>query len=362
MREVLDVVKAMGTQMLAFTQAFTPLVNSSVGQVTPAQATAQATQRAAQTAGTAAGVAQAAAQVARTAARTVEDRATVEADVMEINPPVRPVRRVDYLSLLAHISKLGMKQFAGSFDPIESDEWRSRLARNFSSTLGPEEYKKDIAVHFLEGDAHNWWLALDKRTNGTIEHFSDFEVEFNHKYFPAEAWDRLESQFLDFSQGRMTVREYEEMFNWLRRYVGKELEEETVQIRRFVRGLRVELQTYCSVGHFKTVSELVERMAMVETNLDEEAKQRSRSHASTGGSGSDRKRKRDTSEEGKTSSGRPECSKCGRRHGGECWKAMGACTRCGKMDHAARDCPGPEQGRRQGSSGGDTRGCHHCGK
>ncbi|KAF3606595.1 hypothetical protein DY000_02050083 [Brassica cretica] len=62
MREVLDVVKAMGTQMLAFTRALTPLVNSFVGQVTPAQATAQETRRAAQTAGTAAGVAQAAAQ------------------------------------------------------------------------------------------------------------------------------------------------------------------------------------------------------------------------------------------------------------------------------------------------------------
>ena len=246
-------------------------MNSSVGQVTPAQATAQATQRAAQTAGTAAGVAQAAARVARTAARTVEDRATVEADVMEIDPPARPDRRVDYLSLLAHISKLGTKQFAGSTDPIESDEWRSRLARNFSSTCCPEEYKMDIAVHFLEGDAHNWWLALDKRTNGSIERFSDFEVEFNHKYFPAEAWDRLESQFLDLTQGRMSVREYEEKFNRLRRYVGKELEEETVQIRRFVRGLRVELRTYCSVGHFQTVSELVERMAMVETNLAEEA-------------------------------------------------------------------------------------------
>ena len=181
--QVMDVVKAMGTQMLAFTQAFTPFVNSSVGQITPAQATVQATQRAARTAGTAAGVARAAAQVARTAARTVEDRATVEAEVMEIDPPARPVRRVDYLSLLAHISKL----FAGSSDPIEADEWRSSLAQNFSSTRCPEEYKKDIALHFLEGDAHNWWLALDKRTNGTIERFSDFEVEFNHKYFPAEA-------------------------------------------------------------------------------------------------------------------------------------------------------------------------------
>ncbi|KAF3581027.1 hypothetical protein DY000_02031004 [Brassica cretica] len=44
--------------------------------------------------------------------------------------------------------------------------------------------------------------------------------------------------------------------------------------------------------------------------------------------GGDQKRKRDQVEEGKTSSGRPECPKCGRYHGGECWKATGACTRC----------------------------------
>ncbi|XP_033139417.1 uncharacterized protein LOC117131108 [Brassica rapa] len=197
---------------------------------------------------------------------------------MEIDPPARPVRRVYYLSLLAHISKLGTKQFA-------------------------EEYRKDIAVHFLEGDAHNWLFALDKRTNGTIERFSDFDVEFNHKYFPAEAWDRLESQFLDMTQGRMTVREYKEKFNRL--------------------------------NDMWIVSELVDRMAMVETNLAEEAKLKSRGHTASSGSRSDRKGKRDTAEGGKASSDRPECPSCGRHHGGECWKAKGACTHCGKMGHFA---------------------------
>ncbi|KAF2590332.1 hypothetical protein F2Q70_00039025 [Brassica cretica] len=61
MREVLDAVKTMGTLMLALTRAFTPLANSSVGQVTPAQTTAQAARRIAQTAGTAAQVVQTAA-------------------------------------------------------------------------------------------------------------------------------------------------------------------------------------------------------------------------------------------------------------------------------------------------------------
>ena len=167
---------------------------------------------------------------------------------------------------------------------------------------------------------------------------------------------------MDLTQGRRTVCEYEEKFKRLRRYVSKELEEETVQVRRFIRGLRVKLRTYCSVGTFHTVSELVEKMALVETNLAEEAKLKSRSHTASSGSDSDRKRKRDSTEEGRSSSGKSECSKCGRSHGGECWKAMGACTRCVKMDHATRDCPIWEQSRGQGSSGGGSFHCHGCGK
>ncbi|XP_013601237.1 PREDICTED: uncharacterized protein LOC106308642 [Brassica oleracea var. oleracea] len=41
---------------------------------------------------------------------------------------------------------------------------------------------------------------------------------------------------------------------------------------------------------------------------------------------------------------------------------MGACTRCGKMDHAVRDCPGPDQSRGLGSGGGGSFHYHGCGK
>ena len=94
-------------------------------------------------------------------------------------------------------------------------------------------------VHFLEGDAQNLWLSVDKHTNGNFRDFPDFEGEFNRKYFPAEAWDWLEAKFLDFTQGRRTVREYEEEFNRLKQFVGKKLEDEAVQVRRFICGLRV---------------------------------------------------------------------------------------------------------------------------
>ena len=151
----------------------------------------------------------------------------------------------------------------GSTDPIVADEWRSRLKRNFKSTRCPEDYQRDIAVHFLEGDAHNWWLTVEKRRGDEVRSFADFEDEFNKKYFPPEAWDRLECAYLDLVQGNRMVREYDEEFNRLRRYVGRELEEEQAQVRRFIRGLRIEIRNHCLVRTFNSVSELVERAAMI---------------------------------------------------------------------------------------------------
>ena len=206
-KDLLEAMKVMGDQVAVMAQLFTPLVNSSVGQATPVV----------------------------TATPIANGPAVDTVEVIEIDPPERTVRKVDYLSLLQHISRLGTKNFSGSTDPIVADEWRSRLVRNFKSSRCPEDYKRDIAVHFLEGDAHNWWLAVDKR----LQSFTDFEDEFNRKYFPAEAWDRLEGRFLELTQGRRAIREYEEEFNRLRRFVGRELEDEKVQVRRFIRGLMI---------------------------------------------------------------------------------------------------------------------------
>lgn len=334
MKDVLTALNSMATQMTALTQAFTPLVNSSVGQST---------------------------RIPTAIPLVGAERVREAAEVVELDPePVLAVKKVDYLSVLQHITRMGTKHFQGSTDPIEADEWRSRLIRNFKSSRCPDDYKKDIAVHFLEGDAHNWWMAVDKRTAGTIERIEDFEYEFNKKYFPAEAWDRLEAKFLYLTQGRRTVREYEEEFNRLRRYVGKELEDETVQVRRFFRGLRVELRTHCSVLTFRTVSELVEKVALLETTLAEESRVKSHAHQASGSKSNDRKRKREQDDEGGKSSGfRSKCAQCGRRHEGECWKAMGACTRCGSKDHSIQSCPKMDHG--QGKSD-DGRSCFHCGK
>lgn len=112
---------------------------------------------------------------------------------------------VIYLSMLEYVSRLRTKSFKGNANPIDADEWKGRLERNFSSTCCPDDYKKDIAIHFLEGDAHNWWIAVEKCNGDCVISFVDFVVEFNKKYFPTEAWDKLETNFLDLVQGNKSV-------------------------------------------------------------------------------------------------------------------------------------------------------------
>ncbi|KAG7588696.1 Zinc finger CCHC-type [Arabidopsis suecica] len=291
--------------------------------------------------------------------------ADVDVEIVEVNLPTNSSRkRGDYLSLLAHVSKLGTKHFTGSSDPIVADEWRTRLKRNFNSTRCPEDYWKDIAIHFLEGDAHNWWLTVEKRKGDQIQSFADFEEEFNKKFFPPEAWDRLECAYLDLVQGNRTVREFDEEFNRLRRYVGRELEDEQAQVRRFIRGLRIEIRNHCLIRTFTSVSELVERAAMIEAGLEEEKRMKPEkfsSRLSQPTKPMDKKRKFDKVEDTKSDTKRGECATCGKNHSGTCWRAVGACVRCGSKDHSIQNCPRMEQGTPK-ESVNEQRTCFYCGK
>jgi len=290
--------------------------------------------------------------VADPVVQRVDNQKDDDSEVVEVNlQPNHGRKRGDYLSLLEHVSRLGTRHFMGTTDPIVADEWRSRLKRNFKSTRCPEDSQRDIAVHFLEGDAYNWWLTIEKHRGDEVRSFTDFENEFNKKYFPPEAWDRLECVYLDLVQENRTVHEYDEEFNRLRRYVGRELEEEQAQVRRFIRGLRIEIRNHCLVRTFNSVFELVERAVMIEEGIEEERylnqeKAPIRNNQPT--KLADKKRKFDKVDNTKSDAKTGECVTCGKSHSGTCRKAIGA---CGLWKQGPCDPELPENGNRtvQGS-------------
>lgn len=65
-----------------------------------------------------------------------------------------PARVPSYLKVMEHMQKLGIKFFLGNCKPVEADQWIDRMERNFLSIHCPLAYQKDIAVHYLDGDAH----------------------------------------------------------------------------------------------------------------------------------------------------------------------------------------------------------------
>lgn len=107
----------------------------------------------------------------------------------------------------------------------------------------------------------------------------------------------------------------------------------------------MELWTHCSVLTFCTVSEQVEKVALLETTLAEESRVKSHTQHSSGSTSNDQKRKRDQVDEGgKSRVSRSECAQCDRRHGGK--------------DHTIQNCPKMDQGQGKGEDG---RSCFHCG-
>ena len=56
--------------------------------------------------------------------------------------------------------------------------------------------------------------------------WANFVAEFNAKYFPKEALDRIEARFLELTQGERSVREYDREFNRHLVYAGRGMEDD----------------------------------------------------------------------------------------------------------------------------------------
>lgn len=106
---------------------------------------------------------------------------------------------LSYLRMMEQLQRIDTGYFSGGTSPEEADSWRSRVGRNFGSSRCPAEYRVDLAVHFLEGDAHLWWRSVTARRRQTDMSWADFVAEFKAKYFPQEALDRMEARFLELS-------------------------------------------------------------------------------------------------------------------------------------------------------------------
>ncbi|XP_010469984.1 PREDICTED: uncharacterized protein LOC104749960 [Camelina sativa] len=137
-------------------------------------------------------------------------------------------------------------------------------------TRCPEEFRRPVAVNFLEEDARAWWDTVVSRYRFQIVTWGIFKKEFELKYFPPESRDRLESQFLQLEQGEMTVRAYGRIFTRLRRYLYQGNDDELAMARRFFNGLRLDIRGRLHAVTYRSVEEVEERAVSVEEAIEKE--------------------------------------------------------------------------------------------
>lgn len=88
----------------------------------------------------------------------------------------------------------------------------------------------------------------------------DFLEAFNGKYFPPTAMHKMESKFQDIRQGTRNVREYGDEFNRLMRFSGHYLSDREL-VRRFLKGMKIELRNRCNLREYRDVHELIKKAA-----------------------------------------------------------------------------------------------------
>ena len=127
-----------------------------------------------------------------------------------------------------------------------------------------------MVIYYLTKDASDWWDNVEEYYMGREIDWEDFKTEFERKYFPPEAKDRLEIQFLELTQGNRKVREYEAEFTKLRKYSPYGARNEGALIQRFIRGLRADFASRLQVVMFHSLYELAEIAVNVEEGMEKE--------------------------------------------------------------------------------------------
>ena len=262
----------------------------------------------------------------------------------------RPSSPPDYLKMVTLMKKCGTVIYPRGTDPFEASTWLRNLEKNFRAIHCPDNFKKDVAIYYLTKDASDWWDNVEEYYIGRDLDWEDFKTEFERKYFPPEAKDRLEIQFLELTQGNRKVREYEAEFTKLRKYSPYGARNEGALIRRFIRGLRADLASRLQVVKFHSLYELAEIAVNVQEGMEKEQAMMKHSEPSRRTEGLGIRR---MNNKGQFNRGRSRGRRNDRRFG----NGPNVCYTCGGTGHFSSSCP-----YSQGRKASDYITCFSCGE
>ena len=120
-----------------------------------------------------------------------------------MSPSLTDVRETLYI----RFSKLKPKEFKGTTDLYEAEDWLSSTQAILEATELSNREKIQCATCMLKKEARYWWRTVKERIDVSTMTWEEFVTEFNLKYFNSEMVIAQQTEFHNLKPGRMTVAE-----------------------------------------------------------------------------------------------------------------------------------------------------------
>jgi hypothetical protein len=197
-----------------------------------------------------------------------------------------------------------------------------------------------------------------------------FKDAFNKHFFPRVVQEAKSREFMDLTQGGMSVTEYASRFVQLSRFAPYLIPDEEKKAKKFERGLNPRIRTMMACFDIRDFSQLVDRASIYEEGLKESsaaaAEHKKRNFipgaTSSGGVGINKRmavgghqfqrppldrapvapqyRPQQNQQSQQTQKGQAPalCRQCNRVHWGACRAGSGTCFKCGQFGHFSKEC------------------------
>nr|XP_043612965.1 uncharacterized protein LOC122584940 [Erigeron canadensis] len=216
--------------------------------------------------------------------------------------------------------------------------WVSEIEGSFRTSQFPEDLKVVYAVSMLRDKAKRWWDNLLMVKKGALDNvdWSEFKAMFYKKFRSEAEVTRLRSEFLNDSQGTLSLTEFRAQFLDKAQFCPEFLENEQLMKEQFYMKLKKSLReriSLCQMESFSMLCDVARDYEIEQTRVDENEVKRKYD-----GDNSQNKRFKQDGASGSNAFRRntPFCKTCKRNHHGSCREK--ACYNCGKTGHVSRDC------------------------
>ena len=95
--------------------------------------------------------------------------------------------------------------FKGSTNPLEAEEWMTSIKWIVGFMELNDREKILNASYMLKKEARYWWEAVKARREVQTTSWTDFEEEFNRKFYNLTTMSAQQIEFFTLQQGEMIV-------------------------------------------------------------------------------------------------------------------------------------------------------------